>query len=627
MLQNIRDNIQGVMAKIIIALIIVPFAFFGVESLLTGGGANHVAEVNGEDISAADLQQAVYFQKRSMLQRMGDNVDPAMLDEARLSAVALEQLVQRKLLLQQADSQNIDVSVAAVDQMILSMPQFQQDGQFSMQLYENMLRSNGYSLAYFKQRLTDDLRISQLTNGMAGSDFFTTQELSDTARIVAQTRSYAYITLPIAKLLNEVELSDQEIQQYYQQNQADFLSDEQVKLEYIEMKLADFAQPVGEAQLREAYNLEMADFNAQGERRAAHILFEVSKERDAEATIALAKVVADRIKAGESFADLAKEYSADAGSSDNAGDLGYTAGETFPVAFEEALFALELGQVSAPVETDAGIHLILAVDIKEAVAPTFEQRKQALEQRLQLAQAESVFINTVDRLRDLVFNSEGLAGPAVELKLDVRDAGWVSRASAEGVLASPRVLSAAFSDEVLKDRNNSEVLELASDHFIVVRVAEHKEAATKPLEKVRGIISARLSQQKATEIAKAQAEQLAKDMVDGDNSVADIASANGLDAVSEQKVNRSSAQADPELVAAIFALPKNSDNEATIDSLVLANGDVVVVRLSAVNDGSLADLAEEEQQGIGRQLQRFSSMQSLSGFQDTVRESAQVNIL
>lgn len=627
MLQNIRDNIQGVIAKIIIALIIVPFAFFGVESLLTGGGANNVAEVNGDDISAVELEKAVYFQKRSLLQRMGDEVDPAMLDDARLSREALEQLIQRRLLLQQADEQNINVSVVAVDQMILSMPQFQQDGQFSMQLYENMLRSNGYSLAYFKQRLTDDLRISQLSNGMAGSDFLTNQELADAARIVAQKRSYEYLTLPITQQLSQVTVSNDEIEQYYQQHQANFLTDERVRLEYIELKLGDFTQPVDESQLREAYELEMADFNVQGERRAAHILFEVTAERDIAATKALAKVVADRIAAGESFSDLAKEFSADTGSASNGGDLGYTAGDTFPVAFEEALFALDLNAVSMPVETDAGIHLILAADIKEAVAPTFDERKQAIELRLQLAQAESVFINTVDQLRDLVFNSEGLTGPAVELKLDVRDAGWVSRVSAEGVLASPQVLSAAFSGEVLNDRNNSEVLELASDHFIVVRVADHEEVTTKPLESVKASIVARLTQQKASEMSQVRAQELIKDIAGDVKSVSDIASESGLIASAEQAVNRSTAKAQPELVAAIFALPQAAQGEATIESLTLSNGDVVIVKLSSVSDGGLEDLAEAELLGLSRQLQRFSSMQSLSGYQTTVRQSAEITVL
>lgn len=627
MLQNIRDNIQGVIAKIIIALIIVPFAFFGVESLLTGGGVNSVAEVNGEDISAVELEKAVYFQKRSILQRMGDQVDPTMLDDARLSAAALKQLIQRKLLLQQADEQNINVSVIAVDQMILSMPQFQQNGQFSMQLYENMLRSNGYSLAYFKQRLTDDMRISQLSNGVAGSDFLTSQELADAARVVAQKRSYEYLTLPIAQTLSEVTITDDSITQYYQQHQTDFLTDEKVRLEYIELKLEDFAQTVDEAQLREAYELELADFNAQGERRAAHILFEITAERDADTTIALAKTVADRIAAGESFSALAEEFSADTGSAGNGGDLGYTAGDTFPVAFEEALFALDLNAVSMPIETDAGIHLILATDIKEAVAPTFDERRQALELRLQLAQAENVFVNTVDQLRDLVFNSEGLSGPAVELKLDVRDAGWVSRASAKGVLASPQVLNAVFSSEVLIDRNNSEVLELASDHFIVVRVTDHEEVATKPLDKVKDSIVTLLQQQKASEMAQSRAKELIEGIVSGVNSIDGIARDNGLIALAEQAVNRSTAKAQPELVSAIFALPQVAEGSMAVESLVLSNGDVVIVKLTSVKDGKLEDLADVELEGLSRQLERLSSMQSLSSYQATIRQSAEIKIL
>ncbi|WP_339668231.1 SurA N-terminal domain-containing protein [Dasania marina] len=626
MLQNIRDNSQGIVAKIIVSLIVVIFAAAGVESLLGNSGSNAAAEINGEELSVIELEQAVRVQQRRLLESMGENADPSMLNDELIKQSAMEQLIQQKLLLQKAAELGITAAPAAIDQLILNMPQFQQDGKFSPQLYENVLRSNGYSMSYFKQLLRNDVIIRQLSSGIAGSDFVTQQALNYTASIVGQKRSFDYITLAISEQLSAVELSDEELNSYYQANIQRYQREPKLKLAYVEVKQSDFVQPVEEAQIKTAYELEMADFNGSEERKASHILLEINEQRNEADTKALAVELKAKIAAGEDFASIAEQHSEDTGSAFVGGDLGYSSGGAFPAAFEQVLFSSEQGVVSEPVVTEAGVHLILVTDIKTVEQPSYEDRKLAIKQRLALEQSESEFVNRVEQLRDLVFNSADLKGPAKDLDLTVQQSDWLGRSDKAGVLSKPRVIKAAFSDEVLKEGNNSAVLELAADHYIVVRVLEHKPAEAKPFAEVSEQIALNLKKAKAAERLKVEAEQLLATLRSGESSFADLQANNKYTVTAEQDVSRIKSKASRELSTAIFAMVKPA-SASTYASHSLRNGDVAIVGLTKVIEGNISDLSVGEQQAIEAQLYRASSTQSLEAYQQAIKASADITIL
>ena len=626
MLQNIRDNTQGLIAKFIIGLIIIPFALFGIDSLVGGGGQAKVATVNGEDISLAELDQAVQMERRRLLNLLGDNASPEMFDEARLRTPALEQLIQRRLLLQAAKDSDIGVSSVAIDQNIIAMQQFQVDGKFSQQLYQSVLRSNGYSTAYFKQLLTDDMLTNQINTGVAASDFVTPQELSAIAEIVTQARSFRYLTLPKAKVLSQVSISDDDIAGFYNDNLDSFMAEEQVKLDYIEVRQQDFFQPVSEADLKEAYTLELEAFQASEERRASHILIEVTDERDDAAALALLTTLSGKLESGELFSDLAQEYSDDMGSATAGGDLGFTQGDTFPAEFEEALFALPLNEVSTAVQTDSGYHLIMATEIKVGNEPSLEELKPVLTQRLQLAAAEKDFVATVEDLRDFVFNSEGLKAPAKELSLTVSQSDFFGRSSATGTLANSQVIAAAFSDDVLNGGNNSAVLELAPDHFIVVHVSESKEAQVKPLEEVKEQIVDRLTNQRAIELSEELAAQLIAQLESG-ASIEDLAKEHGYEWQVEQSVRRNSAQADRQVLQAAFTMSLAANQSPSATTLSKPNGDVVVVQLEKVEAGSIEKLSSAEVSSLRGELQRNTVGRNMSNMISSLREQADVSIL
>ena len=501
MLQNIRDNSQGLVAKFIIGLIIIPFALFGIDSLVGGGGPATVATVNGEEITLLELDQLVNLERRRLFNQMGENADPSLLTDELLRGPVLDRLIQQKLIIQAATDESVTVSAVAIDQAIVAMSQYQQDGQFSPQLYQSVLRNNGYTSTYYKQLVSDNMTTNQLNAGIAGSAFVTEAELELVAGIVGQQRSFRYFLLPSEKISSQISINDQQLQAYYQANIDSFQSEDQVKLEYIELKQQDFFKPVSEQALVQAYEEEMESFETGEERRASHILIEIGDEDDKKAAKAKIESLVTKLNNGDSFEALASEFSDDAGSARNAGDLGYTQGDTFPAEFEAALAQLALDQVSAPVLTDAGFHLIKATDIKLGDKPSFEDRKLVLSQRIQLAAAEADFIKAVENLRDLAFNSDGLSATAQELSLERSQSNFISQSTADGILANSQVLAAAYSEDVLKDGNNSEVLELASDHFIVINVVEHRPPAARPFAEVKAAIMTQLTAEQSTELA------------------------------------------------------------------------------------------------------------------------------
>jgi peptidyl-prolyl cis-trans isomerase D len=624
MLQNIRNNIQGMVAKVIIALIIVPFAIFGVESLMGGSASNDAAKVNGEKVSETELQQAVNVQRRQLMAMMGDNIQPNMLEESALRGPALDGLIAQYLLRQGASDLKLGVSPQAVDQTILSMPAFQDNGKFSTDRYQVLLRNQGYTPAHFKQLLHQELVVNQLHSGIADSDFVTPKELQRVAGLLQQQRSFSYVTIPVANLQGNVVVSDSDIQAYYDEHKGDFLSDERIKPEYIELRVEDFFKPVDDAAVQAEYDREIANFKPVTGRHAAHILIEVNAQRTDQQAKELVESVQAQLAAGADFAKLAGQYSDDLGSKNAGGDLGNSDGDAFPAFFEQALGQLQVGAVSAPVKSESGYHLIKLLDAQVKEKPSFEQRKVEIAQRLQRANAQPELIKNAEKLRDLVFNSEGLTAPAKELNLPLKEGDWIERKTTDPLFANPKVMAAAFSAEVLKDGNNSEVVEVASDHFVVLRAKQHELAAPKPLDDVRSAIVATLKQERAVLAAKDIAAELVHGSQQG-GSLEQLASQRGYSAKVVEKAARGNAAAAPELVRAAFGMARPAKGQPLpVETVSLSNGDVALIQLQDVAEGETDSLNPTQRNALVSQLEQGFGTAGFAALMENLRARAEI---
>ncbi len=616
MLQNIRDNSQGWISKSIIGVIVVLMALTGVEAIVNGvsGNKNEVANVNGDSINANELAQAVEAQRRQLQQRLGAQIDPNLISDELIKGAALDALIERRLLQQAVANAKLGVSSAMLDQLILSEPEFQQDGRFSAERFDQVARRLGYDRLQFRRMLEEEVLTGQLNAGISGSAFVTDAEIRAFAALERQTRTGA-LTL-VAANSSAVSVSTEALRDYYQKHASEFMTPEQVIAEYVELKREAFTAniAISDDELKTQYEQAIAHISEQ--RRASHILLETSASFSDEQARAKLEELRQRILAGEDFTALAREFSRDTGSANSGGDLGFAGKGVYDSAFEKALFALKTDELSAPVKSSFGWHLIRLTDVQQGEVPSFEQLKAKLERELKEQKAEQRFVEAVKNLENLAFESGNLQQPAEELGLNVQQTAPFGRNGAgEGIAASRRVAQAAFSKEVLEEGANSPALELDSGTVVVLRLKEHLKPAQQSFDSVEVRLRAQLQAERAAEAARQQGEQLIAALRKGENHAEDW---KALTAVSRRQENVA-----PEVLETLFRMPATATADAPrFAGVALANGDYAVLRLDAVQ--SATELKEEELAIYRRFLLSRHAQQDFQAFLNELRSRATI---
>ncbi|WP_236189239.1 SurA N-terminal domain-containing protein [Pseudomonas pharyngis] len=620
MLQNIRDNSQGWIAKTIIGVIVALMALTGFDAIFQATThKNEAAKVNGEEISQNELSQAVDMQRRQLMQQLGKDFDASLLDEKMLRESALKGLIDRKLLLQGAEQSKFAFSEAALDQVILQTPEFQVDGKFSSDRFDQVIRQLGYSRMQFRQMLAQEMLIGQLRAGVAGSGFVTDAQVLAFARLEKQTRDFA--TLNIKADPSTVKLTDDEVKAYYDEHAKEFMTPDQVVIDYLELKKASFFDQVAvkDEDLQAAYQKEIANLSEQ--RRAAHILIEVNdKTTEAQAKAKIEEVQA-RLAKGEKFEALAKEFSQDPGSANNGGDLGYAGPGVYDPAFEKALYSLNKDQVSEPVRTDFGFHLIKLLGVEAPEVPTLASLKDKLTRELKTQQVEQRFVEATKQLEDSSFEASDLAQPAQDLKLTVHTSKPFGREGGEGVAANRAVVTAAFSTEVLEEGANSTAIELDPETVIVLRAKEHLKPTQLPLESVATAIRTQLTKEHASAAAKTKAEQLIASLRDGKTPL--DKAVDGQSWKVTEAANRAQEGVDPAVLQALFRMPKPAaKDKPTFTSVTLADGSLTIVRLNGVNEAAAP--TDEEKAQYRRFLASRVGQQDFAAYRKQLEAEADI---
>ncbi len=622
MLQNIRDNSQGWIAKTIIGIIVALLALTGVDAIFTStSNSQNAAAVNGEKITTVELNQAVEMQRRQLLQQLGRDFDASLLDEKLLRESALNGLVERAVLLQGAKDAKFAFSQQALDQLILQTPEFLVDGKFSAERFDQVIRQLGYNRLQFRQMLEQEMLIGQLRAGLANSGFVTDEQVQAFASLEKQTRDFATLTLQAD--LDAVVLSDDDIKAYYEAQASEFMTPEQVVLEYVELNKAAFFDQVevsAEA-LQTAYENEIANLAEQ--RRAAHILLEVNDALNDEQAQAKLVEVQKRLEQGEDFAALAKELSDDSGSAGEGGDLGFAGPGVYDPAFEEALYALDKDAVSAPVRSEFGWHLIKLLDVQAPEVPSFASLEEKLQRDLKLRQVEQRFVEVAKELEDSAFEASDLVQPAQELGLEVKlTEAFGRQGGSEGLSANRQVIQAAFSDEVLEDGSNSSVIELDPDTVVVVRVKEHSKPEQLPLEQVQDSIREQLTKVRAIEAVKAKGEALLTALRSGQTPIEQADAAQSWQVV--EAATRSHEGVEPAVLQTLFRMPKPASADTpSFATVSLNNGDLVVLRLNGVSQPEQA-LSDEDKAMYSRFLASRVGQQDFAAFRKQLEAKADI---
>ena len=600
MLQDIRNSSQSTAAKIVVGLIVVTFALFGVESIVGGlSGEPEVATVNGEDIPETRFMRAVEGKRRQILSQMGERADPELIDENLLRSSVLEGMIEETILTQDAAEKGLYVADAYVDAYIRNISQFQVDGKFSNERLQMLLRNAGLTLKDYRDSLKREFLSGQPRSGLIASAFVLEPEQNELLALDRQTRDFGTVTVFKSDYLDAIVVSDEEISEYYAENKDSFKKPRNVDVAYVELKRIDLGADIeiSEQELEQAYEAEKAEFVGEEERNAAHILIKIDDERGEEEAKALIESLQQKLAEGADFGALAAEFSEDEGSKADAGELGFSARGVYVADFENALFELEQGAVSGPVKTEFGYHLIKLIDVRQNSIPPLEEMRFALEARLKDQKASGRYAEQSELLADISYSSSDLQEPAEELGLEIKELAGVAENTRDPLFSNVKLQRLLFSPELVDERLNSELVEVDDGHAVVFRVNALHEPSVRPLAEVKERIRKRLADKKAAEFAESVGQAFIARVKAGESPQA-VAEDMGLQWDQQDSVRRDNVMLNREVVTRVFAMKLEDNRADNIHGFKVLDGDYSVVMLTDVQDGDAESITAIEKRSV-----------------------------
>jgi peptidyl-prolyl cis-trans isomerase D len=632
MLLAIRERVMGVVGWILLGILFIAFAFFGLNSYMQTSAVNYAAVVNDVEITPRQQQRAYQNLRSRMQELMGDAYNPAMLDETALKAAALQQLINEELLVQAADSEGFAASDQQVAMQINAIDAFKQDGVFSKEKYSRVLNLQGMTPAGFEWQLQREIISGQLQSGIQQTAAATPDELQHAYMLQGQQRNISYLTIPVAGFYEQVEVSDADVKQYYDAHTNEFMTPERVRVQYLQLDADSISvdNPVDEQALVALYNERSETYVKPEERHARHILIQLPQDADAAGDAAALQKAEDaikRIKGGEAFDAVAREVSDDPGSAANGGDLGFFSRGLMTPAFEEVAFSLPAGQLSEPVKSPFGYHVIEVLEIRPETATPLEDVRAELVEVLRDEDRSNIFFEKSEILTSLTFEQpDTLQGAADALGLEVKESDWISRDGGTGIAANENVVEAAFSEDVLLNGNNSTPVEISGEDIVVLRLLEHQDAARQPLDQISDIVKQRLIDEKARLLAASKGAELLGSITEQGATLEDTATALQTSVQQTGMIGRNAAEYPAPVVAKAFTLDAPADGKPVYTGFALPEGDYVILALNEVKQGDLASLPEGTRKQAWREFSRIQGAAEMAAVQETLRMQATIVI-
>ncbi len=606
MLQTIRDKVSGWVAKLLLAALAIVFVFWGVELRSTATSQNVAAEVNGESVKLSSLQNA-WQQRQAELQQAFQGELPEAFKKQQQEAV-LQQLIRMQLLQDRADSQGFRISDADIAETIYSLDALKVDGQFSRDRYAAALLQQGMNEAQFEAQLRAEMATRQLQNGVMGTAFLTAKELQRAQSLLGEQRDIDFVVVPAKAYVAAVKISDSDVAQWYEAHKAEYLTNETVDLQYVELKLADSAAEVtvDDAALRAHYEQIKDRFTSTERRRGHHILITTDKGMDDAAAKKQAEELLAKLRAGAEFDALAKQYSKDSGTASKGGDLGWATKGMFVGPFEDALFGMNVGELRGPVKTEFGYHVLRLDEVEGGSGKSFDEVRAEVEADFKTDRARSLFYEKTQKLADEAFAKlTELDSVAKDFATTVKSIPGFTRQGGGEFASDAQVIEAAFSEAVLEKGENSPLVTLGEDRAVVLRVAGRKMPEQKPIASVRDEIVAKLTEQAAKAAAAQQAGDALKQLQAGTAQWSGVSKLLPAAPVGNKSLGRSATGVDAQILQAAFAVPKASIavDRPVYRGLPLQNGDYAIVVVSAVQSGgaeAAATLPQLRAQQIGK---------------------------
>jgi len=584
MLQAIRDKTTGWIAYVIVFLICVPFALWGVNSYLGGGEVTPPATVDGQAISQQNFDTAYANYRRQLERAFGGSIPDYFASEGVLKEQVLTQLVEQSALSQYADKKYYRIGDVELNKLIRSIEAFQTDGIFNPSIYQSQVASLGYSAAGFEQEFRRSQSIDQLQTGLNSTAFTVSSIQDQLTSLQNQTRKVRVLTRPDQN--SKIEISQLEIEQYFDKNNARFMTPERLQIDYIELSLDGIkaSLDITDGQLSDRYKQSKSSYTTPEYRTASHILLKLDAQAsDEESDLILQKliIIRDQIAQGTPFSEVAKQNSEDPGSSQNGGSLGKIELGMMVKPFEDVLFQMAVGDLSEPVKTSFGWHLIQLDEVNGGKVKPFNDVKLELLDEIRTELAESKIFDLSERLANLAYEqSDSLKPAADELGLELQTSDWFDAQSGQGITTEAKIRNVAFSDEVLSQQLNSEAIELSDNRVVFLRVKNHQSATQKDIAEVSNQIDSIIRQTKGRDESLVVGKQ-ALVALSGGQSLDDIAEYWSASIIDSGFVSRDSRELDNELVRLAFSMDK-PDSFQRFDGFSHPDGRYSIVELSAI---------------------------------------------
>jgi len=638
MLLDIRETIRNSkpLKYTLITLICIPFALVGIGSYLGGGAYQEVAEVNGTAINSAEVDSAFSRLRQNYQQMFGGNIPQGLLSDEAIRDQALDGLVTELVIVDAVEDQNFAIGDATLGRAIRDNPQFHTDGQFDSELYQNMLRGRN-AVAAYEESMRAGAAVSQFRAGIESTSFQLPTETKILESLSGQTRTVDYVRYSVDAAVENIEISDEAITEYFEDNAENYTFPERAKFEYIELKKSDLAAEIeiSDEDAQSHYDQFKSDYITTPEvRETAHILLEIADPDDADAVAersAELEAIRARILAGEDFAEVAKEVSEDIGSAQSGGSLGQLEADFLDAQYVAAASALtSTDELSDPVKTRFGVHLIKLEKLEPADYKSFDESKDDIVSLLQNNEADIEFLDLRTAMEENVASDpETLEVAADASNVEIQQTDWIDNAPNEDpIFSNPAIMNVAFGSDVVLNQNNSDLIEIAQGHVVSIRVLEHNEPRPKTLDDVKEDITTQLKRDGAAEQLKVSAKDAVDKIRQGTPVTAVAEGDDNATAKKDEVLTRTATVFDQAAIDEIYALPKPSEGKTLVKSVSLQNGDVVAYALKAVEvpaatedseaDASAEDGAQIVNPGLGQA--------EMAAMVSSLREKADITI-
>lgn len=635
MLTAIRERATGWLAWVIVILITIPFALWGINSYFEGGTEAPVATVNGADISNYTYQQGLSAQRQRLRDRFGDDVNQSFLDNFDMKRRVIDGLVDNRLLREFTSDQNFRISDDQLEEIIRAFPDFLEDGRFSQTRYLELLNANRLSAQGFEQSQRENAAMNQLREGIIDSSFFTEVERDQLLLFDVQSRSTQYVSLEANKFEDEFDIDDTELEEYYDKNIDRYEIESTIKVDYIELSVESLSESItpSEEEISALYEETKGRYKQAESRKASHILIGVDEsdsEDEKQSKFELASDVLNKANEDEDFVALAQEYSDDSGSKESGGDLGVVARGQMVKPFEDAVFEMSEGEIRGPIESEFGYHIIKLTSLEVDRQQTLEQVRDEVVEEVVKLQAEQSFAELAESFKNVVFEDpDSLATAADEMDLPVQTSDWFTQDQGEGVADEATVRSAAFSEDVLNENLVSSAIEIGFDKLIAVQKSEYKEATSKSLESVKSEITATLKSEKS----QAKVLEMGSDLLTSLESSEQNKAGWAL-FIEEQKLEEETLASKKSEITGnlsvvgdtVFALSAPKEDEVRFGGVALNNGDYVLFSLEKVEEGELANVEDSERTDVQEKLLERDGSGMFELFMGSLRKNAEIAV-